>query len=58
MLLLAVEPLDVTRLLVGTEGVGLLWVTMSVGARVGIVAEGLVSRNVVVFWVVFFVDMS
>lgn len=52
VLLLAVDPAGVTRLLVGREGVGLLWVTVSVFARVGVVTEVVVTLRVVFVLVV------
>lgn len=48
-----VEPADVTELLVGWEGVGVLWVPEGVGVIVAVVAEVVVPLNVVsVLWVV------
>lgn len=52
VLLLAVDPAGVTRLLVGSDGVGLLWVTVSVFARVGVVTEVVVTLRVVFVLVV------
>lgn len=52
VLLPAVDPAAVSRLLVGRRGVGLLWVTVSVVARVGVVPEVVVSLSVVFVLVV------
>lgn len=47
VLLVGVEPADVPELLVGWEGVGVLWVSLSVGVIVAVVAEVVVPLDVV-----------
>lgn len=47
ILLVGVEPADVTELLVGLEGAGVLWVPVSVGVIVAVVAEVVVPLDVV-----------
>lgn len=47
ILLVGVEPADVMELLVGWEGVGVLWVPVSVGVIVAVVAEVVVPMDVV-----------
>lgn len=52
VLLLAMDPAGGTRLLVGRDGAGRLWVTVSVVARVGVLTEVVVALSVVFVLVV------